>query len=397
MILPPYLRTRGLAALRLNRRTFETWQTAQINRWLTNAATQVDAFAPQSDQITQSGLTALPRMTRDGLVSNFAAYNRLSLSASAVLEMEADGSAPTGYHVGRSTGTTGGRPMPYIVSDAERSRWLGTILAKALPDVWRTRHRVAVILPRPSPLYDRAGAMVQVLSPKEGWQALRDAVTRIAPTVIVAPPRALLSLTDLGLTPRRVVLAAEVADQHDRNMITTAWPKARIGEIYMATEGLFAVSCDHGALHLCEDRTHVDLEPITNDLFEPVISDFSRHTQILARYRTGDVVRKATPCPCGSPHRPIAVLGRRRDLPVINGVHLPFDTLGRVIRDAAGSDYRLCQKGGFTLHLTLPPEANATAASQALADIAPDARIQTTITPLTLPTDTKLRRITRIV
>ncbi len=47
------------------------------------------------------------------------------------------------YTVVASTGTSGNRGL-FIISEAERFKWLGTILAKALPDVWRTRDRVAV-------------------------------------------------------------------------------------------------------------------------------------------------------------------------------------------------------------------------------------------------------------
>ena len=94
----------------------------------------------------------------------------------------------------------------------------------------------------------------------------------------------------------------------------------------MATEGLLGTSCAHGTLHLAEDAVHFELEPVAGgDLVSPIISNFTRETQIMARYRMNDLLRlKPEGCACGSPLRAIAeVAGRSDDI-----FELPCDREG---------------------------------------------------------------------
>src|SRR5207244_3171713 len=146
-------------------------------------------------------------------------------------------------------------------SDDERFAWLGTILAKTMPDLLLRRPRVAVILPRMSRLYAAAGqsrlVKLKFLDLREGLEALLPPLAAFAPQVLVAPPKVLRFLAErrAAIRPERVFSAAEVLDPPDRSIIEAAFG-APLREIYMATEGLFAVSCAHGTLHLAEDAVH---------------------------------------------------------------------------------------------------------------------------------------------
>ena len=84
----------------------------------------------------------------------------------------------------------------------------------------------------------------------------------------------------------------------------------------MATEGLFAVSCREGRLHLAEDSIHFEFEPAGGGLVTPLITAFRRRTQIMARYQMNDLLRLSeTPCRCGSPLRAVdEVVGRMDDV-----------------------------------------------------------------------------------
>lgn len=372
------------AARLRDRAGFEAWQTRRLQAWL-------------RDHAGVDRLLTLPEMDRHSLMAGFASLNRLGLSTDAATAI-AEGRAPlpTGHHVGLSTGTTSGRRMPYVISEEERFLWLGTILAKTLGLAAFARPRVAVALPRGSALYDAAGdgraLPLCFVSLAEGFDAARTRLEAFRPDVLVAPPRLLhwLALQLTTLAPQRIFSAAELLDPPDRAAIRAGFPGAQLGEIYMATEGLFAVSCQHGRLHLAEDCLHFDLVPAGDDAVEAVVTDFSRTAQTMARYRTGDLLR-VVPCTCGSPLRAVVVAGRAADR--IGGI--APDRLTLAVLNAGAPDFRLVRRGDDDPVLSLPPGTDPSAPRTALQALLGRPVVVET-RPLTLPEDTKLRRVMRI-
>jgi phenylacetate-CoA ligase len=118
------------------------------------------------------------------------------------------------------------------------------------------------------------------------------------------------------MAPRLMFSGAEVLDPPDRELIEQHF-KLKLREIYMATEGLFGVSCEYGTLHLAEDVVRFEFEQIAGepDLVTPIVTDFTRRTQITARYRMNDILRlDRKRCPCGSALQAVAeIIGRRDD------------------------------------------------------------------------------------
>lgn len=384
LALRAYGATLARAAWLRDRAALAAWQERRLQTWLGKG-------------LGVARLSDLPFMDRAGLMAGFANFNLPQLTVDAAT-MIAEGRSPplSGYHVGLSTGTTSGRRMPYVISEAERFVWLGTILAKTLGAAALGRPRVAVALPRSSALYDAANqgrALPLCFVPlHEGFQAACLRLMAFQPDVIVAPPRLLhwLALKNAPLTPSRIFAAAEMLDPPDRAAIAAGFPSARLGEIYMATEGLFAVSCHHGRLHLAEDCLHFDLVQAGDGTAEAVVTDFTRRAQIMARYRTGDLLRMV-PCPCGSPLRAVTVAGRITDR---IGGHAP-DTLRDAVLAQGVADFRLVQHGEADPILTLPPGQDQTAPQRALmALLQRPVRIENR--PLALPEDSKLRRVMRI-
>ena len=230
------------------------------------------------------------------------------------------------------------------------------------------------------------------MSLSQGFTAAHETLTAFRPDVLVAPPRLLhwLALRKADLAPRRIFAVAEMLDLPDRAAIAAGFPKARLGQIYMATEGLFAVTCPHGTLHLAEDFLRFDLEPASDGTFEAVITDFTRHAQIMARYRTGDLLREA-PCACGSSLRAVVVAGRASDR---IGGHTP-DSVRDAILASGVPDFRLVQHGDADPVLTLPPGAETAQPRAALEELLRrPVRVETK--PLPLLQDAKLRRVMRM-
>ena len=371
-----YAHVRTFRRRHRTRAAVERWQSRRIERWLAYHARRVPAFA---DMPPGTPLSELPVMTKTDLMAAFASYNVAGIDAAQGWQAFETTKSIDGYVVGASTGTSGNRGL-FVISQTERYRWLGAILAKGLPDFWRRRDRVAVLLPLDTPLYDTANAtgrlLLRFFDTSAPLNTHRDALARFDPTVLIAPPRVLRGLValELPLRPRAVFSAAEKLEAFDRAAIEAGFATP-LREIYMASEGLFAVSCRHGRLHLAEDCMLFELEDRGGGRVSPLITDFSRTTQIMLRYRMNDLlVMDDAPCPCGSPLRVVReIVGRVDDVFHLRSttggtVELTPDILRNAIVDAdrAITDFRLVQTAPDYVELHLET-GNADAVTARLA------------------------------
>lgn len=406
-----FMRARGLAKRLKTRADVEAWRNARMARFLARVVPKVAAYR----DVRASVLADLPVMDKAALMGAFERYNRAGVTADEARAAFAGSGRIGKLSVGASTGTSGNRGF-YLISDRERFTWLGVMLAKALPDVARTRHRVAIVLPANSRLYDAANESgrlaLKFFDLRQGIDAVLPEVARFGPTVIVAPPKVLVELAkaNLPLAPRKLFSAAEVLDPLDRGVIEAQFGLT-LGQIYMATEGLFAVSCDHGGLHLCEDYVAFEWERADGDLVAPVVTDFTRTTQVMARYRMNDLLRlEHRSCACGSPLQLVAEVAGRMDdvflLPRKDGAGTMMvtpDVLRNAVvgADAGVTDFRIVQTERGRVEVKLPLEMAGslpavTAGLQALfvrlgvvAEVAGEAKV------LAPPSDRKLRRVMR--
>lgn len=410
LTLSAFWRTHQRARRLRTRDAVLRWQARRLERFLRTAAPHAPAFAGLKGR----PLSDFPVMDKSILMGAFEAYNCAGITAASAWDAFA-GNGRIGRHtIGASTGTSGNRGL-YLISETERYLWLGTLLAKALPDILQQRYRVAVMLPSASRLYDAANETgrlaLKFFDLRDGVEPQMEQLARFQPNVLVAPPHALLALAraDLPLQPLHVFSGAEVLEQQDREAL-----EARFGvtvrEIYMATEGLFGVSCPHGTLHLCEDCVAFEWEREGN-LAKPVITDFTRRTQVMIRYRMNDLLRlSVAPCPCGSPLQAVSeVAGRMDDCFFINDREgRPLTVTPDVLRNAVLgasrtiTDFRLVQEGPQAVRLSLPPGQadDLPAAEAAVTALLTRLNITATLTPvaepLTLPHGAKLRRVSRL-
>jgi putative adenylate-forming enzyme len=405
--LAAFLRTRHLAKSLRQRADIEAWQAGRIRQWREKVLAKFLFY----DEFRNKPFDDLPVIDKSVLMSDFAAFNRLGLTSDDGWAMF-EGRFPQkpGFAVGASTGTSGNRGL-YVISDNERYEWLGVILAKTLPRFPLESARIALVLPLNSALYKAAnlpGLSLRFFDLHDGLEAILPAVSKYAPDTVIAPPKVLRALAenDVPLTLKRVFSGAEVLDPLDRAVIEDRF-KVTVREIYMATEGLLGVACEHGTLHLAEDAVRFEWEQPApgSDLAAPIVTDFSRTTQAMCRYRMNDLLRlSSTPCRCGSPLQAVeAIEGRCDDLLVLNGKTVTPDILRNAIVDADRriTDFRLRQTGPAHLHLslsdTLPVEAatlGRDALSLRLAALGIEADIELARPPLTTSAR-KLRRVER--
>jgi putative adenylate-forming enzyme len=272
--------------------------------------------------------------------------------------------------IGTSTGTSGQRGL-FVVSSHERALWLGSVLARCLPDFPWVKHRVAVMLATGNELYHTAGASGRLafafFDLKQGLESHASRLQGFAPDVLVAPPKAVRALVDAGLKLplKHIFTGGEVLDALDAVPIET-WFKLRPRSIYQATEGFLGVACEHGHIHLNEDDVLFEEEklPGHSHHFVPVITDLRRRTQAMIRYRLNDILLKLPgPCACGSPFMALQrVEGRCDDVLRFKSTvgEKPIRIMPEVLRaiildaDRRVTDFRLVQKQTGDLHLQLP-------------------------------------------
>jgi len=392
---------------RKSRADFERWQKGALRRFLDRDLPRAPFYGK-----APARLTDLPVTDKALVMARFSDFNIHGLAAGDAWVAQAGDGRIGMLTVGASTGTSGNRGL-FVISEAEKYRWLGAILAKAAPDlVWRGM-RVAVILPQNTGLYDSARksrlvklAFFDLGRGPEDW---RGALEDFDPTVIIAPPKILrhVATERFRLRPKRVFSAAETLDPVDRPIIETFF-RLPLDQIYMATEGLFAVTCRHGGLHLAEDSVFFEFEPAGEGLVTPLITAFRRRTQIMARYRMNDLLRLSEkPCRCGSPLRCVdEIVGRMDDVFRLQSANGPILITPDVLRNAVLKadrridDFRLVQTRPDAIELKLAPtlaDDAATAACEAVSRLLETRGVRATVTlmraPLPLEKGRKLRRV----
>jgi putative adenylate-forming enzyme len=313
----------------------------------------------------------LPAINKQLMMTQFDTFNTMGIKREEAFNFarQAEISSETlnnTFTFGLSSGTSGQRGL-FVISEAERSMWAGVMLARVLHTF--KAERVALFLRASSKLYDtvRRGRWLQfqyfnLTTPLEETLPQLDG---FQPTMIVAPPSFLEQLAQaresghFPIRPERLISVAEVLEPQDKIKLETIF-KAPVHQIYQATEGLLAISCKHGSLHLQEDLVAVQFRALGEHHFTPIITDLRRKTQPIIRYDLGDVWRLETErCRCGNSWRTLKQIeGRKSDLIELltsQGKQYLFpNELRQSILSVAGIlDYTIVQKGENYLHVYL--------------------------------------------
>jgi putative adenylate-forming enzyme len=375
-VLRSYRRARTLDAVR-DRAVLVRLQ----QRWLVELREFVAARSPYYRQFATLPFGAWPVLDKRAWMRDFDAINTVGARLAEVAEIAEQSESTRDFSptwrdltIGLSTGTSGSRGL-FLVSRRERLEWAGTLLGRLLRGGLFARERIALILRAGSTLYDTVGALrlrFLYVDQRSPWPGIVEELTSFDPTVLVAPASVLRLLADDGrhaLRPRRVISVAEVLDDLDRARIGAVFG-VPVEQIYQATEGLLAVSCERGMLHLNEPYVLVEPEwqDSSHTRFVPIVTDLRRYTQPVIRYRLNDVLRVAPQgCACGRTALALeAVDGRVDDVLWLDGYGAPVavfpDLLSRAIVNASRTldDYevRAIARGHWIVGLDPLPAAD---------------------------------------
>jgi phenylacetate-CoA ligase len=362
----------------LRRPQIASYQGAQARKMVRFAATHAPFYRAHWDGYDLNAWQSLPPVDKALMMNNFNGFNtrgiKLADAMSVALRAETSRDFQpvlNGLTVGLSSGTSGHRGL-FVVSPAEQAAWAGTILARALPRLRLSACRVALFLRSNSNLYQRTNSRLVRFRYFDLMTPLADAVSALnqfEPNIVLAPPSLLLMLAaerdrgGLRRTPGLLISVAEVLEPQDEQTIRNSFG-VPVHQIYQCTEGLLAVSCSHGSLHIQEDLVFLQMEQAAGDSERvmPVVTDLHRTTQPIIRYRLGDLLRiDPETCECGSDFRVIkSIEGRSDDVFYFEaraGGLRPFfpDTLRRAILLASDgiADYRVYQLPDRSLRVHL--------------------------------------------
>ena len=328
-----FARTRWSLDFR-DRAKLEAWQQACLRRFIRNVLPRASYYRDRKAEV----LADLPTMDKAAMMADFEARNtrgvRLdeAFATGVVAEKTRDFLPLLGdLTVGLSSGTSGNQGV-FLVSPIERLRWAGVLLGRALPQhllgrllsPWQPPLRIAFFLRANSNLYTTLNSRridfafhdlllgVELAVPK---------LNRSKPDVLVGPPSLLRALAvearsgRLAIAPSHVISVADVLEDSDREAVRDAF-RVPTHQLYQATEGFLGYTCEHGTLHLNESFVHIEPEWLDagRTRFYPIVTDFTRETQLIVRYRLNDVLRVAEqPCPCGRADQAIAAVDGRAD------------------------------------------------------------------------------------
>jgi putative adenylate-forming enzyme len=382
--------------------------------------------SPFYRDLVNSSLGRFPIINKAEMLANFDRINTRGITLDQAMdvalkaERDRDFSPSLGdVTVGLSSGTSGTRGV-FLVSKPERLRWAGIMLALALPrPIWKP-HRIAFFLRANSNLY---GTLNQGRSLKLDFYDLTngaafekdylDRLNATQPNVLTAPASVLKLLARavdagrLALKPLRIMSVAEVLEPDDEAFIAAQFGTP-VHQIYQCTEGFIGISDQSGRIVLNEAFTYIEKEWIDEPegRFVPIITDFSRITQPIVRYRLDDVLVEDR-----SDTGPFTVLkrieGRCDDVLYFNRTNgETVQVFADAVRQAVTAsslvynDYKIVQnpQGDLDLFLDGPDIANQYAAVLGLfqglaARFNAIAPIITVLPPQDRPLDVKVRRI----
>lgn len=328
-----FARTRWMLDFK-DRTKLIAWQQHQLKRFIRD----VIPLAPRYKGFQAADLADLPVMDKALMMGDFAAGNTRGVQLEQAFEIALQAEESRDFSpmlndltVGLSSGTSGNRGV-FMVSKDERLRWAGILLARAIPPhllsrlltPWQSPLRIAFFLRANSNLYTTLNGRRIAFSFYDLLKGVEAAVSRLnssQPDVLVGPPTLLRALAAearsgrLYIHPRHIISVAEVLEENDVAVVRKAFGCIP-HQLYQATEGFLAYTCEAGTLHLNESFVHVEADWLDDKhtRFQPIITDFTRHTQLIVRYRLNDVLRVSDqPCICGRAERAIASIEGRTD------------------------------------------------------------------------------------
>jgi len=275
--------------------------------------------------VEQSATHLLPTIDKNMMMEHFDELNTIGIQKKFAMNMAIQAERTRdfspmlkGISIGLSSGTSGNRGL-FLVSKQEQAMWVGAVLAHVVPSPLRSRHKIAFFLRANNNLYEGTKSnrlSFSFFDLAKPFSEHRESLQELQPTILVAPASALRHVSEwqqkgiVDISPQKIIAVAEVLEDIDKAYIESVFNQ-RVHQVYQCTEGFLASTCEHGTLHINEHIIRIEKEYLDeeNGVFVPIITDFTRTSQPIIRYRLNDILverkhptnrTKSYECPCGS-------------------------------------------------------------------------------------------------
>ncbi len=306
-----------------DRKALKQWQGKKLEKHLAYVAGHAPLYRGRRK------LSSYPVIDKAFMMKHFDRMNTVRISRKEAeafaLRAERDRDfAPKlrGVTVGLSSGTSGHRGI-FLVSDEEKVRWAGYVLAKFLPGSILESMDIAFFMRADSNLYQAVNSRRIRFHFFDIYRDMEEHIRRLEalqPRILVGQPSLLLMLGEqvergaLHISPEVLISIAEVLEGEDETRLKKVFRQKVIHQVYQCTEGCLASTCPLGTLHLNEDIVHIGRQYLEGRRFVPIVTDFERKAQPMIRYRLNDIlVEREKPCACGSPFLALEKIEGRED------------------------------------------------------------------------------------
>lgn len=302
-VFAQYIQAYALMKRFKSRDALEEWQQKRLKVFFD----QILSRSPFYKAYSYDDFQNIPVISRHEMLENFDQINTAGLCKKEALDVALKAEQTRdflpelqGYTIGLSSGTSGQRGI-FVASPSERKKWAGIMLAKTLEGrIWQSQ-KVALLLRANSNLYESLGAgnhiRFQYYDITQGIDSHLSSLNEYQPSILTGPASILKHLAQqqatgaLSIQPRQILSGAEVLDPQDQAFIESIF-KVKVRQIYQCTEGFLGMTSLNGELLLNEEYVLIEKEYIdeAKARFVPIITDFTRTTQPIVRYRLDDVL-----------------------------------------------------------------------------------------------------------
>ena len=289
----------------------------------------------------------VPQISKHEFMSSFNEINTKGILLDDAIEMAISSeksrtfkSDINGVTIGLSTGTSGTRGI-FLVSESEKAQWAALVISRVIRPKLFKKQKIAFFLRANNNLYTSVESFLFEFKYFDIFKPIDELLIELneyQPAILASQPSILIDIAlaqknnNIHINPIQIISFAEVLYDNEKDIISSIF-NTKITEVYQCTEGFLGVSCKHGTIHLNEDFILFDKEWIDDNKFFPIITDFSRSSQPVVKYRLNDILEiKKQDCTCGSKLLAIErIIGRDDDVLVFNEIKVYPDLIVRRI------------------------------------------------------------------
>lgn len=366
-----------LQRLRFTRTTLLKWQHKKLAQFAKKHLIK-SPYYQNYISVKPFNINEIPIIDKLAFMEHMSQINTLNINSQQAMQEALDAELTRnfknkkhGITFGLSTGTTGKRGL-FMLSTKERAQWVALVLLRVIKPIWFKKQHIAFFLRANSALYSSVNSFLfqfhyfDIFKPID---TLLPQLQKLQPNILAAQPSVLIEICKaqkhklINIKPTQIISFAEVLTPELKQGLIQTF-KVPVKEVYQCTEGFLGVTCAHGTMHLNEDIIYIEKEWVNTEhtMFMPIVTDFTRSTQPIVRYRLNDVLEiNPLPCPCGLPFTSIKqIIGRSDDVLHINNRTLNPDIISRAIalQTDAFIAYTITQRGKHKLIVTIDAPSN---------------------------------------